>query len=174
METCFWRNTTMEKLTTDKYVIGLTRIALGFVMFWAFIDKMFGLGFATAKENAKINGGKVTFGFLTFGTTESPLADFFANIAGKPGTEFLFLAGLCLIGLALILGIGTRIAGISGALLMMMMWLASLPLSNNPIIDDHIIYAFVFIYFAVYDKVGHYLGLGAKWAEITKNNPVLV
>ena len=33
------------------------RIALGWVFLWAFLDKLFGLGFATAAENAWINGG---------------------------------------------------------------------------------------------------------------------
>jgi len=163
----------MEKLSTDKYIIGIARIALGFVLFWAFIDKMFGLGHATSKDGAIINGGKATLGFLKFGTVDSPLHGFFASIAGGWLTEVLFLAGLALIGLALILGIGTRIAGVSGALLMSMMYLASLPMENNPILDEHIIYLLLFLYFATYDKVGHYLGFGAQWAEITNNNPIL-
>ena len=36
----------------------------------------------------------------------------------------------------------------AGMAMMLLMWLALLPLSNNPIIDDHIIYLFIFGYFA--------------------------
>ncbi len=33
-------------------VWGVTRIAIGFVFFWAFVDKLFGLGFATPSERS--------------------------------------------------------------------------------------------------------------------------
>ena len=163
----------MEKLSPDKYVIGILRIALGFYMFWAGIDKIFGFGLATKKDAAIINGGKATLGFLKFGTATSPLHGFYAAIAGNVITEILFVGGLVLIGLALMLGVGTRIAGISGAILMSLMYLAVLPMTHNPLLDEHIIYGLSFLYFATMPKVGNYLGFGAKWGEITNNNPVL-
>lgn len=75
----------------------------------AFVDKTFGLGFATAAEDAWINGGSPTFGFLNFATEGKLFHDFFAGLAG-PVADWLFMAGLFGIGLALILGVGMRIA----------------------------------------------------------------
>lgn len=46
-------------------VSGILRILVGFTFFWAFIDKLFGLGFATPSERAWINGGSPTTGYLT-------------------------------------------------------------------------------------------------------------
>ena len=36
----------------DKYVWGALRIGVGWIFLWGFLDKLFGLGFATARENA--------------------------------------------------------------------------------------------------------------------------
>ena len=57
--------------------------------------------------------------------------------------DWLFMLGLLGIGVALVLGVGLKIAAVSGAVLLVMMWLALLPLENNPIVDDHIIYAVI-------------------------------
>ena len=40
-----------------RYALAVARIALGWTFLWAFVDKLFGLGFATAAEDAWINGG---------------------------------------------------------------------------------------------------------------------
>ena len=52
-----------------RYVLAGTRIALGWIFLWAFLDKLFGLGHETATKNAWINGGSPTKGFLAFGAT---------------------------------------------------------------------------------------------------------
>ena len=36
------------------------RIVLGFTFLWAFVDKLFGLGYATPSERSWINGGSPT------------------------------------------------------------------------------------------------------------------
>ena len=54
--------------------IAVARILMGFYFLWAFIDKTFGLGFATPAERAWVGGGSPTTGFLTNATTESPFA----------------------------------------------------------------------------------------------------
>ena len=124
--------------------LALTRIALGFVFLWAFLDKTFGLGFATAANKAWIAGGSPTTGFLKFGVNaHSPLHDFFVSLAGNAWVDWLFMLGLLGIGLALVLGIGVRIAAVAGTILLFMMWAAAVPLENNPLIDDHIVYALV-------------------------------
>lgn len=147
-----------------RYLLAAARIAIGWVFLWAFLDKTFGLGFATAAEDAWINGGSPTFGFLVYGTEGKVLHDFFAGLAG-PVSDWLFMAGLLGIGLALTLGIGMRIAAASGATLLLLMWAAELPLANNPFMDDHVVYAIVLVALAVYGA-GRYAGLGKVWERL--------
>ena len=120
------------------YALAATRILLGFTFIWAFLDKLFGLGYATPVAKAWINGGSPTTGFLK--NAGGPFADVFNSLAGQAWVDWLFMAGLLGIGLGLILGIGVRISVVAGSVLLFMMWMASLPLDNNPAIDDHIIY----------------------------------
>ncbi len=53
--------------------------------------------------------------------------------------------GLLAVGLALILGIGRKIAAITGALMMVILWVASIPLVHNPFMDEHLIYALMLL-----------------------------
>ena len=124
--------------------LAVTRIALGWVFLWAFLDKTFGLGFATAAEKAWVNGGSPTTGFLKMGVNpDSPFSDVFNSMAGQAWVDWLFMLGLLGIGVALVLGVGLRIAAVSGSVLLVLMWAASIPLENNPVVDDHIVYALV-------------------------------
>jgi thiosulfate dehydrogenase [quinone] large subunit len=147
--------------TAARYLLAGIRIALGWVFLWAFLDKTFGLGFATTSEKAWINGGSPTKGFL--GSAKGPFSDFYHSIAGTGLANVLFMAGLLAIGVALILGIGMRLAAAGGALLTVMMWTAVLPPSSNPFMDDHLIYAAVLIVLALLGA-GNTLGLGRRWA----------
>ena len=51
-------------LTATRYVWAGVRLALGWTFLWAFIDKLFGLGFATPEGKGWIDGGCPTKGFL--------------------------------------------------------------------------------------------------------------
>jgi thiosulfate dehydrogenase [quinone] large subunit len=84
------------------------------------------------------------------------------------------MMGLLGIGLALILGIGMRIAVVSGVAMMLMMYTAALPPENNPVVDDHIIYALVLIGLLRVNG-SQALGFGKSWAEtdLVKRYPVL-
>ncbi|MEU8252599.1 hypothetical protein, partial [Nonomuraea sp. NPDC048916] len=123
-----------------------------------FLDKTFGWGFATPANRAWIEGGSPTTGFLK-GTGENALGGFFSSLAGQAWVDWLFMLGLLGIGTALILGVGLRIAAVTGSLLMVMMWAAALPLTTNPFMDDHIIYAIVMVGLAL-AGAGTTLGLG--------------
>lgn len=128
------------------YALAVARIMIGFVFLWAFFDKTFGLGFATTAEKAWLAGGSPTTGFLKMGVNpDSPFAGFFNSLAGQAWVDWLFMAGLLGIGLALLLGIGLRIAAATGTLLLVMMWAAAVPLENNPVVDDHLVYAAIII-----------------------------
>jgi thiosulfate dehydrogenase [quinone] large subunit len=124
--------------------LAVTRITLGFVFLWAFLDKTFGWGFATPANGAWVNGGSPTTGFLAHNVnTDSPFASLFSNMAGQNWVDWLFMLGLLGIGLALVLGIGLRAAAVAGTALLVMMWAALIPLENNPLVDDHLVYALV-------------------------------
>lgn len=144
-----------------RYVGAVIRIALGWVFLWAFLDKAFGLGHETLSEDAWVNGGQPTAGFLG-NATSGPFADFYQGLAGQAWVDWIFMVGLLGIGLALILGIGMRIAAVAGAIMLVLMWTAVLPPANNPFMDDHLIYALVLVALALGNS-GRTLGLGAWW-----------
>ncbi|RYV50133.1 DoxX family protein [Pengzhenrongella frigida] len=158
---------------TGRRLLAATRIALGFIFLWAFLDKTFGLHYSTGAAVAEgeptlswIAGGTPSQGYLMFGTA-GPLKDTFANLAGT-GSDWLFMIALLGIGLALILGIGMRIAAVSATILLVLMWLAAWTFaegSNNPLIDDHLIYALVVCTLAVL-YAGDTWGFGRSWARL--------
>jgi thiosulfate dehydrogenase [quinone] large subunit len=154
--------TTAAKAT--RYVAAGLRIALGWVFFWAFIDKLFGLGHGTPSANAWIDGGSPTKGFLGKAVA-GPFEGLYHSIAGAGWADWLFMLGLLGIGAALILGIGMRFAAVAGGLLLVMMWTAVLPPENNPFMDDHLIYAGLISLLALLGA-GHTLGLGKLWERL--------
>src|SRR3990167_1783278 len=79
------------------------RLAISFILLWAFFDKLLGLGFATPSDKSWIKGVSPTFGFLKFGLVGF-FAPFFQNLAGNAIVDLLFMMGLLCIGLSLFLG----------------------------------------------------------------------
>ncbi|MBN2112817.1 MAG: hypothetical protein JW785_01680 [Acidimicrobiia bacterium] len=155
-------------------VLATLRLAMGFIFAWAFADKMFALGFSTgrledgsidffAQGAAALNGGSPSFGFLNFGS-RGPLASFWQSLAGDGWVNVLFLAALGGLGLALLLGIGLRIAAVSGALLMLSMWSVAIWPENNLFVDDHIVYALVLVVLAL-TAAGNTWGFGERWSR---------
>lgn len=138
------------------------RLLLGWSFLWAFLDKFFGLGFATCRagdsssidfgcDAAMINGGSPTFGFLTFATPGSHTGDLFDWMAPSASdsinlADIAFMAVLLLGGVALMVGIGVRIAAIGGAVLMAFMFFAGdVWPDNNPINSSHVIEMVAFL-----------------------------
>lgn len=160
--------------TNSWTALAVARIMLGFVFFWAFLDKTFGLGYATPAARAWVNGGSPTSGFLK--GVSGPFADFYNGMVGNPLVDWLFMLGLLGVGTALILGIGLRIAAVAGTLMMLMMWLAVFPLttpkSNNPLVDDHVVYAALMWVIAFGPRK---LSLIDRWLQVptVKKNPWL-
>jgi thiosulfate dehydrogenase [quinone] large subunit len=151
------------------------RIGTGFVFLWAFLDKLFGLGYATPSDGAWIDGGSPTEGFLSH-VSVGPFESTFQSWAGDAWADWLFMLGLAGVGVAVIAGIGLRLAAVSGTVMMALMWAAEWPLakhlstgepsgSNNPLVDYHIIYALALIAVAVTHAGDHY-GLGRLWKRI--------
>ena len=159
--------------------IAALRVAMGFVFMWPFLDKLFGLGYATASDKSWISGGSPTKGFLS-GVAVGPFESAFHSIAGVWWANLLFMGGLFAIGLALILGVALRITAAAGSLLLVFMWAATWPMaqftsagdathSTNPFLDDHLVYAMVLVVLAVIGA-GRFFGLGDWWAKVTGNH----
>jgi thiosulfate dehydrogenase (quinone) large subunit len=166
---------------------GVLRILMGWTFLWAFLDKAFSLGFATGRNpetgaidffgpDAWINGGSPTDGFLQFGLhTKGFFADFYASLVGATWVEWLYMLSMLLIGLALIFGIGTRLAAIGGIIWLAIFYTASaIWPENNPFLDDHVIEAIVLAGIA-YVGAGRFLGLGRWWEStaLVRRFPVL-
>lgn len=155
------------------YVWALTRLSLGWLFLWAFLDKAFGLGVDTPGAESWVNGGSPTSGFLTFGT-RGPLAGVFQHMAGEAWVDWLYMLALLGLAIALILGIGMRIAAVAGATLLALIWAARLWPERNPFMDQHIIYALV-LFGLAWGNAGDIWGLGRWWSsqQLVRRFPVL-
>ncbi|KUG54468.1 hypothetical protein AVL62_04490 [Serinicoccus chungangensis] len=145
------------------WMLAITRIAFGFYFLWAFLDKTFGLGYATPGERAWINGGSPTTGYLS--GVEGPLAGFYNGMAGMVVIDWLFMLGLLGIGVTLITGAGARVGALAGALMYLFMYGAAIPTVNNPFLDDHLTGALVLLTVAAIPAAWSTLGLGDWWAR---------
>lgn len=165
---------------TAAKALAVLRIGFGLTFLWAFFDKLLALGFHTgattnaagtrtgidffAKNGAWLNGGSPTKGFLANVPAHNPLHGMWTGMAGDVWADWLFMLGLLGIGLALTFGVGMRIAGVTGALLYLLMWVASWPLDNNPVIDEHLLGAITVAVLAL-AYAGDTWGLGRWWAQ---------
>lgn len=151
-----------------RLVLGIFRLIIGFYFVWAFIDKLFGLGYATPAERAWIRGGTPAQGFMN--NTEGPFAGLFQGIAG-PWADWLFMIGLLGIGVAVMFGAGLKVAAITGSILLFLMYLAQFPIGQagagftNPVFDSHWVEALALITFAA-TKAGDTLGVGKIWGRM--------
>ena len=169
--------------TPARQVLAALRIAFGFTFLWAFVDKLFALGFHTGYgpdgkldrfgDAAWIHGGSPTEGFLKFGA-DGPFKEFYNSIGGTPLADWGFMLGLLAIGVALTLGAGVRIAAAAGAVMYVLMWTVVLPPENNPVLDDHLLGAVTLVALALLNA-GNTWGLGSWWSRkaIVEQYPVL-
>ena len=168
---------TQESIVTRpgvRKVLAVARVVIGFTFLWAFLDKLLGLGFATPSARAWINGGTPAQGFIK--GIDGPFHDVFQIVANPVG-DWLFMAGLLGIGVAMIAGAGLRIAAVAGTLLMLFMFMAEWPAattlvdgkvvsgSTNPIVDSHWHEALLLIISAV-TLAGDTWGLGKWWGNL--------
>jgi len=161
--------------------LSITRILIGFIFLWAFLDKLFGLGFSTCRTTAEdgsytieamcdsawLNGSRITEGYLVYGgNPNSPFNDFYVDLGGQAWTDWPFMIGLAGIGLALMLGIGTRIAMVAGVLMLVMMYTTQMLPTTNPVIDDHIVQAAAIIAIVLLEVRYQAIGLGSWWKRL--------
>src|SRR3712207_6280931 len=183
---------TPVRSTAVERALAALRIAFGVTFLWAFFDKLLALGFGTgaivdeetgartgidfmAKDQAWLNGGSPTEGFLSFGIpAHNPFHDVFTSMAGQAWADWLFMAGLLGIGLTMTFGVGIRLGAISGAVLYLLMWIAVWPLENNPVLDDHLLGAITMAVLAL-TLAGDTWGAGKTWARtsLVQKFPIL-
>jgi thiosulfate dehydrogenase [quinone] large subunit len=166
-------------MNKGKGLAGL-RVLLGAGFLYAGLEKVFDF---TASGKAFTAGG-----FLTFGTggalpgsdpkaIVNPTHDLWVAIAGNPGLvsviNSLVVVGEVAIGVALILGIATRFAGIMGALMMGFITIAAWSFAFGPV-NETALYAAVALYLA-YAQAGLTFGLDAiiEKTEIVTHRPAL-
>jgi thiosulfate dehydrogenase [quinone] large subunit len=181
---------TITKAPEQEYVKGgriwgALRIAMGWTFLWAFLDKAFGLGFATGRnpdtgaiaffsKDAWIHGGSPTNGVLIY-ALHGPFKGLYDGLAGQTWVEWVYMASMLLIGLGLLFGIGTRLAAVGGIAWMAIFYTATAVWpANNPFLDEHVVYAIVLAGIA-YVAAGRYLGLGRQIEKIgfVKRHPIL-
>ncbi|WP_149550204.1 DoxX family membrane protein [Streptomyces marokkonensis] len=166
---------TLAATATGAYVFAGLRLLTGFVFLWAFLDKTFGFGYATPSGKAWADGGSPTEGFLS-NVAVGPVESTFHAWAGAAWADWLFMLGLLGTGLALVAGIGLRLAAVAGTAMMALMWIAEWPpaqhlsdgspsMSTNPFADYHLVYAAVLIALAA-AGAGATWGLGRAWARL--------
>jgi thiosulfate dehydrogenase [quinone] large subunit len=158
---------------TARRVLATLRLAMGFIFAWAFLDKLFALGFSTGRQEggsidffaegaAWLNGGSPTRGFLS--GSRGPLASFWQGLAGDTWVNWVFMLALAAVGIALLLGIGMRLAAVGGSLLLLSMWSVAMLPGSNPFVDSHIVYSLVLVVLAL-TAAGNTWGLGERWSR---------
>ena len=157
-----------EKKSWGYTVLGIARLMVGFTVLWAFLDKTFGLNFSTPAEGSWLNGGSPTAGFLggsiAGGNPFSGAWEFFLSI--NPLTDVLFMLGLLGVGVAFMLGIGTRLAAVSAAAMYTL-------IASNPLYDTHLLMAVAVIAMAGL-AAGDHVGLGKQWHRLVRGNRFLL
>lgn len=142
----------MERL--QKLSIFILRVSMGWMFLYAGITKIL---------NPEWSAGGYLKGAKTFAGFYQWLLD--PNIL--PAVNFINEWGLTLLGISLMLGVFVRLSSILGALLMLMYYLPILdfpyPNPNSFIVDQHIIYIFVLLFFASI-RAGRIWGL-ERWCS---------
>ncbi len=124
---------------TAKISLFALRIALGWVFLYAGITKI-------------LNPAWSAEGYLKNAKTFPWLYQWFSQPDILPIINFLNEWGLALIGISLILGLFVRLSSLFGALLMLLYYFPVLTFptigKTGFIVDEHIVYALVFLFFA--------------------------
>jgi len=153
------------RLLPAQRALALARIALGFVFLWAFLDKTFGLGRSTPSDKAwKFGSGtSPAAGYLS--AVDGPFAWLFNPMAGHWWVDWPYMLGMLGVGIGLMTGLAFRFSAVVCCLFLAMFWMASLPLSTNPIIDDHVIELLMLVGL-VFLRNGRIWGAQGWWDDV--------
>ena len=159
------------------------RVMLGFGFFYAGLEKL--LNFAGDEKPWS------AFGFLKFATggtipnmtgltdpmSHNPTQGLWTGLAANPTllgvVDFLVVFGELAIGIALILGIATRLAGAFGAVMMLLFWIAAWDFQYG-IVNQQFVYM-VLSAFVAYASAGRIVGLDGvlEKSELARRTPAL-
>ena len=159
------------------------RVVLGFGFLYAGLEKW--LNFAGDDKSWS------ALGFLKFGTggtipnmvgltdpmSHNPTQGIWTGLAGDPTVlgivNFLVVFGEIAIGLALILGVATRLAGALGAVMMLLFWIAAWDFQYG-IVNQQFVYM-VLSAFLAYAAAGRVIGLDSmiEKSELARRTPAL-
>ncbi|MEV1286078.1 hypothetical protein [Micromonospora sp. NPDC049679] len=150
----------------------LTRVMFGLAFLWTFFDKLFGLDAPTPAVGAWRTGTSPTSGFLA--AVDGPFVDVFGKLVGRAWVDWAFMIALAVIGLGLLLGVGMIIAATTGTVLLVLTWMAALPLAGNPVFDERLLAALVLICITV-SGAGLRYSLAPWWrrSAVVRTLPVL-
>ncbi len=154
------------------YAIAVFRIMVGWLLLWGFIDKIFGLGFQTPAGQGVIDGGSPS-SFISY-ADGGVLADFYNGLAGNAVADIVLMAGLLLLGVALIAGVASKLSTLFTAVFLVVMYTLWVPPSDNPLIDAHIVMS-VGIVAAYYLGGFEKLSLNERWKStpLVQRFPIL-
>ena len=133
----------------QKISLFLLRVSLGWLYFYAGITKVINPEWSAA---GYLKGAKTFAGFYQWLTSPGIL----------PLVNFVNEWGLALLGVSLIFGVFVRLSSVLGAVLMLLYYFVILdfphPNAFSYIVDEHVIYALVLIFFAA-TRAGRVWGL---------------
>ncbi|SDJ34077.1 thiosulfate dehydrogenase [quinone] large subunit [Frankineae bacterium MT45] len=165
------------------------RISLGFVYLWAFISQGFGITYSNQATPAPgssptapadygwhfaVDSSK---GWISSGFKASPTSGFVSSLHGPLAfipqhlatgiDDFGWMLALAGLGIALMFGVFSTIAGWGGLILNLLIWLSSFPPSTNPLIDaEHVTFALA-IFLMMWIQASNYWGFGRWWRSHT-------
>lgn len=119
-------------------ILSLLRISLGWLFFYAGITKVLDPSWSAS-------------GFLNNAATFPEFYKWLGSPSILPAVNFLNEWGLTFLGISLVLGVGVRLSGFLGAILMALYYFPGLKfpfLEHGFLVDDHIIYIFVLLFLA--------------------------
>ena len=134
----------------QRFMVLLLRLAMGWVMFYAGTTKVLDPGWSAA-------------GYLKSAKTFAGFYQWLAQPDIIPFINFINEWGLTLLGVSLILGIFVRLSSLLGVLLMLLYYIPVLSfpyVGHGYIVDEHVIYALVLLFFAA-SRAGRIWGLDA-------------
>jgi thiosulfate dehydrogenase [quinone] large subunit len=147
----------------QKRLAAILRVAVGTIFLTAGVQKAFLSAEPFGAEGFLkfATGGTPILGAPAEGVIYNPTHDLWVSLAGNaalmPFVNWLVVFGQVAIGLALILGIGTRFASAMGTLMMMFFFVAAWEFEHG-IVNQHLTYALV-TGFIGYIGAGRYYGL---------------
>jgi len=162
----------MENREKGEYLLAVLRIAIGWMMLWPFFDKLLGLGFQTPSGAGLVDGGSPS-SFVVY-VASGIFKDLFNSLAGNSIIDLIFMAGLLILGIALILGFAAKLTSIAMTVFLILMYMLVVPPTDNPVIDYHI--TWILAIWAIYFLGGYErLSIYNRWKEfgLVKRFPIL-